>query len=206
MQSSREKIIGLDINDLKDKSFNYIHERAVLGYGSRHEGYYRSTTGAAVPYLHVYCAPLRDAQGNIVGGMSVVEDITERKKAEEELSLSKQNYEALVNTVEGIVWEADINPINFTFVSKQAERILGYPWEEWVNQNQIWVEKVHPEDRDWVVEFCTTETTKKKDHVIEYRMIAADGRTVWLRDIVSVIVEHDQAAGLERSDDRHHRP
>jgi PAS domain S-box-containing protein len=125
-----------------------------------------------------------------------VEDITERKKAEEELSLSKQNYEALVNTVEGIVWEANIDPLNFTFVSKQAERMLGYPSEEWVNQNQIWFEKVHPEDRDWVIEYCTTETTKKRDHIIEYRMIAADGRTVWLRDIVSVIVEHDRAAGL----------
>ncbi|MGH7849812.1 MAG: PAS domain S-box protein, partial [Thermodesulfobacteriota bacterium] len=196
MQSSREKIIGHDLNDLKDKSFNYIHERAVQGCESRHEGCYQSTTGAAVPYLHVYCAPLRDAQGNITGGMSVVEDITERKKAEEELSLSKQNYEALVNTVEGIVWEANINPLSFTFVSKQAERMLGYPSEEWVNRNQIWFEKVHPEDRDRVFEYCTTETTKKRDHVIEYRIIAADGRTVWLRDIVSVIVEHDQAAGL----------
>lgn len=196
MHSSRDKIIGLDINELNDKSFVYIHERAVQGYESSHEGYYQSRTGDAELYLQVSCAPLRDAQGNIVGGMSVVEDITERKQAEEALSLSKQNYESLVNTIEGIVWEANINPLTFTFVSKQAERILGYPSEEWVNKNQIWFEKVHPEDRDWVYEYCTRETAQKRDHIIEYRMVAADGRTVWLRDIVSILVENDEVIGL----------
>jgi PAS domain S-box-containing protein len=65
-----------------------------------------------------------------------------------------------------------------------------------VNERQIWFEKVHPEDKDWVYKFCTMETELKRDHVIEYRMIAADGRTVWLRDIVSVIVENDVVTGL----------
>jgi PAS domain S-box-containing protein len=196
MQSSRDRIIGLDINDLKDKSFNHIHESAVRGHESSHEGCYQSTTGEATPFLRVSCAPLRDAQENIVGGMAIVEDITERKKAEDALIQSQQDYESLVNTVEGIVWEADINPLSFTFVSKQAERMLGYPQEEWVNERQIWFEKVHPEDKDWVYKFCTMETELKRDHVIEYRMIAADGRTVWLRDIVSVIVENDVVTGL----------
>lgn len=196
LQSSREKIIGLNIRNLKDQKFTPIMERAIEGYTGSQEGFYASTTGSAGVYLFVSTAPLRDAAGNIIGGMSVVEDMTERKKAEEALSLSKMNYESLVNAVEGIVWEANIDPITFTFVSKQAERILGYPSEKWVNKNQIWLEKVYPEDREWVVEYCTTETTRKRDHVIEYRMIAADGRTVWLRDIVSVTVENDEVTGL----------
>lgn len=196
MQSSRDKIIGLDINDLSDKSFNYIHEGAVRGLESCHEGYYQSTTGTAIPFLRVSCAPLRDAQENIVGGMSVVEDITERKKAEEALIQSQQDYESLVNAIEGIVWEGKINPLRFTFVSKRAKRMLGYPLEDWTNGKEIWVEKLHPEDKEWVLSFCTLETSLKRDHVIEYRMISADGRTVWLRDIVSVIVENDEVTGL----------
>ncbi|HVY55013.1 MAG TPA: PAS domain S-box protein, partial [Thermodesulfobacteriota bacterium] len=196
MKSSRDKIIGLDINDLNDKSFNYIHENAVRGIESSHEGRYQSTTGAAIPYLRVACAPLRDAQGSIVGGMAIVEDITERKKSEEALIQSQQSYESLVNSVDGIVWEGKINPLRFTFVNRQAERILDYPIEHWTNENQIWAEKLHPEDKEWVMRFCTLETSLKRDHVIEYRMIAADGRTVWLRDIVSIIVENDEATGL----------
>src|SRR6266550_967740 len=52
---------------------------------------------------------------------------TERKHAEQQLSLEQQRFMDMVNTVEGIVWEADAETFKFTFVNKQAERILGYP-------------------------------------------------------------------------------
>jgi two-component system cell cycle sensor histidine kinase/response regulator CckA len=53
----------------------------------------------------------------------------ERKHAEQQLSLEQQRFMDMVNTVEGIVWEADAETFKFTFVNKQAERILGYPVE-----------------------------------------------------------------------------
>jgi PAS domain S-box-containing protein len=96
MHSSHDKIIGFDINELKDKSFNYIHAEAVQGQKSRHEGYYKSTTGDAELYILVSTAPLKDAQGNIVGGMSVVEDITDLKNAQDMLKESANRYRTLV--------------------------------------------------------------------------------------------------------------
>ncbi len=144
VQSSRDKIIGLDIRKLKDQTFTPILETALEGETSSQEGFYQATTGTANVYLLVSAAPLRDADGNIVGGMCVVEDISERRKAEEALRQSEKNYELLVNTIEGIVWEADIEPLKFTFVSKQAEHMLGYPSEDWTNEKQIWPGKLHP--------------------------------------------------------------
>ena len=95
----------------------------------------------------------------------------------------------MVNTVEGIVWEADAETFKFTFINKQAERILGYPVERWLQEPTFWKDHLHPEDLDWAVQFCANATADKRDHDFEYRMIAADGRTVWLRDLVTVVVE-----------------
>ena len=94
-------------------------------------------------------------------------------------------YSKLVNSLDGIVWEADGNTFQFKFVSPQAEKILGYPLERWLEPN-FWREHTHPDDTDWCSAFCLDSTQKRQDHEFEYRMIAADGSIVWLHDIVSV--------------------
>jgi PAS domain S-box-containing protein len=102
----------------------------------------------------------------------------------------------LLIAVGGIVWEADAKTFKFSFVSEQAERILGYPIEQWLREPTFWRDHVHPDDRNWAVEFCLNATAQKQDHDFEYRMIAADGRTVWLRDLVTVMVEDDRPTKL----------
>jgi len=106
------------------------------------------------------------------------------------------DLEHLINTIDGIVWEGNAQTFAYYFVSKQAERILGYPVERWINEPTFWMEHIHPDDRQWVVSYCTQSTAQLKDHVFEYRMIAADGRVVWLRDIVTVVVEDNRPVRL----------
>ena len=113
-----------------------------------------------------------------------------------DLRRSNEQFRNLVDTVGGIVWEADAETFRFSFVGEQAERILGYPTERWLNEPTFWKDHLHPADRDWAVDFCSKATAEKKDHDFEYRMIAADGRTVWLRDLVTVVVEGDCATKL----------
>jgi PAS domain S-box-containing protein len=109
---------------------------------------------------------------------------------------AQQRFRDLVNSIEGIVWEADAQTIQFTFVSQQAERILGYPVAQWLDAATFWKDHVHAEDRESAVKAIATAAARKRDHDFEYRMIAADGRVVWLRDLVSVVVENDQATRL----------
>lgn len=141
--------------------------------------------------------PLKDPQGNITHFISTGRDITEQKRAEEELRQSQQAYEGLVNSIDGMVWEADAKTFRFSFMNKQAERILGYPLNLWIQEPTFWKDHIHPDDRDWAVSLCITATSEKRPHQFEYRMIAADGRTVWLRDNVSVVVEDDQPVKLQ---------
>ena len=196
LNATREQIIGTELRKINDQTFIPLHEQALEGKSGSQEGFYRATCNSTELWLSLSIAPLRNGAGEIIGGMSVVEDITERKRAEMALRQSEEDYESVVNTVEGIVWEADPKTFSFTFVSKQAERILGYPLQEWTGDKDFWLKKIHPDDRDWVPKHCIIATEEKRDHVLEYRMVAADGRTVWLRDIVTVVTVDGKVSGL----------
>ena len=104
-------------------------------------------------------------------------------------------YSKLVSSLDGIVWEANGETFQFTFVSPQAERILGYPIRQWLEPN-FWREHTHPDDTDWCAAFCFDCTKRLQDHEFEYRMIKADGSIVWLHDIVSVKAEPSGAVYL----------
>ncbi len=106
-----------------------------------------------------------------------------------------QRYKELVGTIDGIVWEADAQTFRFTFVSEQAERILGYPLEQWFVPG-FWESHIHPEDRERAIEHCVNSTSRLCKHDLEYRMTAADGRTVWVHHVISVLVEEGRASKL----------
>jgi PAS domain S-box-containing protein len=109
---------------------------------------------------------------------------------------SHEQYESLVQSIDGIVWELDAATFTFTFVSKQAEKMLGYPVERWLNEPTFWADHLHPDDRDWAINFCVRATNRKEDHQFEYRMIASDGRLLWLRDLVTVHTMEDNSVRL----------
>jgi PAS domain S-box-containing protein len=131
-------------------------------------------------------------KGTVIGFQMIARDITEQTLAEKKLLQSQQQYEKLVNTIDGIVWEADAQTLQFTFVSNQVERILGYSPKQWMNEPNFWREHIHPDDQAWAIAFCINETAKKTSHQFEYRMIAADRSIVWVRDIVDVSVKDNQ--------------
>lgn len=139
--------------------------------------------------VRVTYIPDIDAEGVVHGFNSLIWDISSGKEVEESLRKLQHDYAALVNSIEGIVWEADAETFQFVFVSAQAEHILGYPVSLWLTEHDFWINHIHPEDRDWVVRSCLEATTHLRNNDLEYRMMAADGRTVWLRDIVTVQVE-----------------
>ena len=102
-------------------------------------------------------------------------DITERRRAEEErrqLQAREQSATAeaaaaqhrfldLVNSIEGIVWEADPQTFRFLFVSAQAQRVLGYPAERWLSEPTFWKDHIHPDDREWAVNFAWRRPPKR---------------------------------------------
>jgi PAS domain S-box-containing protein len=127
---------------------------------------------------------IRDPSGEVLYYEGTVEDITERKHAEEALRRSEVNLRLLVETTNAIPWQADTNTWLFTYVGPQAENLLGYPLSEWYEKD-FWTEHMHPDDRARAIEACLSGSRSCRNFEIEYRMLAASGESVWVHDIVN---------------------
>jgi sigma-B regulation protein RsbU (phosphoserine phosphatase) len=108
----------------------------------------------------------------------------------------EQRFRSFVDGLGAVLFEADPATLAYTFVSHQAEELLGYPVARWTSEADFWARHVHPDDREWVVPERVSAVSERRVHDVEYRMQAADGRHVWVRDIVYVIA--DDADSSER--------
>ena len=108
-----------------------------------------------------------------------------------EVARSQRQYQDLVESLDGIVWEINASDFRFTFVSKQSERLLGYSPERWLTE-LTWQDLIHPDDLDHVFAICGKAIEEGRNHDLEYRMIAADGRVVWIRDIATLVANSDR--------------
>ncbi|WP_142452754.1 PAS domain S-box protein [Gracilimonas mengyeensis] len=133
---------------------------------------------------------------NVGGIVDNFREITDRVKAEKRIKKTKEKYQSLVQTIDGVIWEADATSFTFTYVSPQVQRILGYSPAEWQGSSEFWQNKIHPQDREEAVGFCKSQTQEGINHTFEYRMQRADGEYIWIRDVVTVIKEDGQPVHL----------
>lgn len=101
------------------------------------------------------------------------------------LQVSEERFRVLVEGTNVVAWEFDIGSNAFTYVSAPGEQLLGYSLDAW-QQSGFWHAHVHPEDRDAALAFLRSVMVAGSREC-EYRMIAADGREVYVRDLRSPI-------------------
>jgi len=123
-------------------------------------------------------------------------EIAERTRVETALRVEQQKFENLVNSIDGVVWEASPADFNFRFVSQQAERLLGHARAEWTDDPDFWTEHLHPDDYMLARDLRIKGQQSEKANHFEYRMIAADGRVVWIREISSYVIENGEPQSL----------
>ncbi|MBL9034305.1 MAG: PAS domain-containing protein [Rhodospirillaceae bacterium] len=113
-------------------------------------------------------------------------DITGVKDTEIALRRSEERFRALAESSRAVPWEADVTTFRITYVGPQIERIVGFTPADWVGKD-LWPQRLHPEDRARVIREGEERAKEGIDHNLEYRLIAADGRVVWIRDLITVI-------------------
>ncbi|MBD8096397.1 EAL domain-containing protein [Pseudomonas fluorescens] len=113
-------------------------------------------------------------------------EISRRVALEQQLRSSEYHYRGLVESLSAIAWEASISDFTYSYVSPHAEQLLGYPRAHWLIPG-FWRNIIHPADLARAETYCLRETRANRDHSIDYRVITADGRCLWVRDIVSLI-------------------
>ena len=116
-----------------------------------------------------------------------IQDLSEEERLHAARRASEQRFRDLVQGLDAIVWEAEARTLRFTFVSRRAEGLLGFPPEHWLREPDFFAQRLHGEDRERALEVCRAAVAAGTDHEFEYRSLAADGRVVWLRDIIHVM-------------------
>ena len=111
------------------------------------------------------------------------------KQTEKALLESRNKFQTLMQTIEGIVWEGNAQTFEMTFVSPQVREVLGFSPVEYLNKPFFWENHIHPDDRQKTVNYCRTQTRLCKNYSFDYRMIRADGSIIWIKDVVSIISE-----------------
>jgi diguanylate cyclase (GGDEF)-like protein/PAS domain S-box-containing protein len=116
---------------------------------------------------------------------------SERERAEREATESK--YRRLVERLPAIVYMAELGETGaWRYVSPQIESILGFSPEEWMADPELWEKRIHPQDRERVIaEERTVVATKVTTPPTDYRMIARDGRVVWVLDDALLVNDPD---------------
>lgn len=142
----------------------------------------------AVAYWSDRAALLYGSNGEPWRWIGVSSNVTALRIGALALAESEDRFRKLTERVRVIPWEADARTGQFTYVGPQSADILGFPIERWYEPN-FWPEHIHHEDRQWAVSYCIDRSKILDDYEFEYRMLAADGRVVWLYDIVNVVRE-----------------
>ena len=137
-------------------------------------------------YWALEIIPSADDDGQITHFFHTVREITNRVLTEKKEREIRKKYQKLLQSVNVIVWEAHVAEFRHTYVSPQTEDILGYKADEWLQEEDFWANHIHPDDRENAVRYCREMSEAGQDHELEYRMITADGREVWVKDIITV--------------------
>jgi two-component system sensor histidine kinase/response regulator len=116
--------------------------------------------------------------------------VRERELAEQKLGKAEERYRTLVERIPAIVYLEDVESRVTLYDSPHIEAMLGYPADSYRKEPHYWEEILHPEDREGVIA-AETEATKRGQFSLEYRVVARDGRVVWVRDEAAIVRDNE---------------
>lgn len=124
----------------------------------------------------------------VIGGqerlLAVIRDISERRRAEEELRASEAKYRNLVEQIPAIIYVTAMDNLTgpSVYLNPQIKEILGFTAEEWLADQEMYKNRIHPEDRDRVLTELLLSYSQGGPFTAEYRMLSKSGRVIWIRD------------------------
>jgi PAS domain S-box-containing protein len=142
-------------------------------------------TDKETKYFEITSSPLKDSKGNIIAGIEVLRDITERKTIEEALQQSEEKYRTFIQNFKGIAYLSKMDWIP-VFFHGAVKDITGYEEDDFIAGRPRWDQVIHPKDLGALF----TEDEKKL-HITpnysyerEYRIVRKDGQIRWIHEII----------------------
>jgi len=209
-------LFGIEVEQLIPERFRFDHLAHRDGYAARPRA--RRMVGRGVPLyglredgsefpVEISLNPIAVESEDFV--ITIVRDVSERRTAALEhaqlglertahadADAGRERLASILGEVDAIVWEADTRRRRFGYVSAHAAELLGYPLSAWLEQDDFWRRIVEPEDLPLAELLFQEAIGRESDHDHEYRVRAADERTLWVRDRVRVSRGEDGALRL----------
>jgi len=195
-----EELLGFTATEWQDDGIRlsrlhpHDHDRVVNAWersrftGEPFEMQYRyfDKTGRIVQVLDRATMLARNAAGDPFLFQGVLIDLTARLEAERKAAEAEERFRELAELGPMVPYSFVVDHgeqlrIEMRYMGPLMSEILGLPREAWIEPAR-WLELMHPDDRDQVVTQTRTNTERGEPWDVDYRMIAADGRIVWLND------------------------
>jgi PAS domain S-box-containing protein len=133
--------------------------------------------------------------GAVVGAQAIIKDITESKRATEDLKESEKKYRLLADNIDDVIFVLDMN-LNYTYISPSVKILTGYEQEEWLNLRVS--ETMTPSSWDLATKKLSFEIEKSEQgeitklQILQLEMRRKDGSTVWTEVKVSFVRNENQ--------------
>ena len=201
---SSERILGYSPEEMVGKNvFDYVHPEdlglveMIFVEGLRDPGR-RPSVEYRLRHKDGSWRWLESVVANLLGHRDVggvvfnSRDVTERRRTEERLGEAEEKYRTLVERIPAIIYVQEPNdPNRTTYVSPQYEATLGYLLEQDLGDPNHWVRIMHPEDRERVLAEDRRTDETGEPFKVEYRLLARDGRVVWIRDEATLVRDEE---------------
>jgi len=144
---------------------------------------YRTNQSKTI-WLDVLITPMQDPEEGITGYLVQIMDISERKKAEEALELSRNRYRSLVANVPGVIYRCLPDEDRMMiYMNTRIEEICGYPHTDFIrNSVRSYESIIHPDDRRDVRDSINRSLSAREPWDIQYRIIHRDGGIRWVQE------------------------
>ncbi|WP_413279844.1 PAS domain S-box protein [Floridanema evergladense] len=189
--------LWLEVIHPDDREIAINSNLQVLAEGKSEVEYRIMQPNGAVRWIHARAWLIYDETGTVIRIDGLSTDITERKQAEAALRESESRLNSIFTSLKDAVWSISATTFQILYLNPATEKLYGRSCQEFYKNSKLWIETVHPEDREFVFSHHQQllETGNKE---IEYRIIRPDGEVRWILDRACLI--HDENGKLMRVD------
>jgi two-component system, cell cycle sensor histidine kinase and response regulator CckA len=127
-----------------------------------------------------WISPLLDGNGRLAGLLSIGRDITRMRETERALRESEERFRQMAESIREVFWITDVDMTRVLYISPAYTEIWGQDPELLYRHPRLWMEAIHPDDRDRVV----AAAVRGREHGfhVEYRIVRPDGTLRWIHD------------------------
>lgn len=199
-----EQVLGYSSRafvSLGEDWMSILHPDDVEAFGARYAASYASGETFELEYRFIHpegrviwvrdrAMPFVDQTTGQRIWQGVLEDVSDRVAAEQRGDASEVRYETLLENLPAVVYEMVPDDDRRTrYVNRKIEELLGYTMEEWLEQPDMWMEVLHPDDREVELAAHDLHSATGDPWQREYRLIDASGDIVWVRDQATLVLD-----------------